>query len=82
MRYIFLVPFVLRVQTDDNVSPFIPLKERYFGILSLSKLEHACLFRGSARIWALGGLWGQQSLIAQRTPVIAALSDFNGRMGG
>lgn len=82
VRCIFFVPFVLHIQIDDNVSPGLPLNEWYFGILSLSKLEYECLFRGSARIWALGGLWGQRGLIAQRTPVIVALSDFNVRMGG
>lgn len=54
----FLYPFVLHIQINNNVSPFLPLKEWYFGILSLSKLEHACSFGGSARIRALGALWG------------------------
>lgn len=58
VRFVSWVPFVLHVQINNNVSPLLPLKEWYFGILSLSKLEHACSFRGSARIWALGALWG------------------------
>lgn len=81
-RFVSWVPFVLHIQINDNVSPFLPLKEWYFGIHSLSKLEYAYSFRGSARIWALGALWGHEDLIAQRPPVTAALSDFNGRMGG
>jgi len=60
------------------LSPFFALK----GLLSLSKVEYARSLRGSARVWALGALWGYKCLIAQRPPVIAALSDFNGRMRG
>lgn len=77
-----LLPLLQLLEIKKKISPFLPWTQRGFGILSLSKLEHARSFRGGARIWALGALWGRQSLIAQRPPVIAALSDFNGRMGG
>ncbi len=58
VRFVSWVPFVLHIHINGSVSPFLPLKEWHFGILSLSKLEYACSFRGSARIWALGALWG------------------------
>lgn len=83
LQLVFEVPFVSGKQRNDNVSPFGLLKEWVFGILSLSKLEFACSFRGSARFRALGALWGPRALITHKwPPVTAALSDFKGRVGG
>lgn len=58
VRSVSWVEFVLHIQINHKVSPFWPWKGWLFGILSLSKLEYSCLFRGSAWIWALGALWG------------------------